>query len=53
MDDDFETPGPSMSRELRAGFDSECGCCFGQIFEGDLIKMCDGEALCEECWEYP
>lgn len=36
---------------LRAQFDSRCPGCGDQIHEGDLIRLVDGEWLCETCAE--
>lgn len=32
-----------------ASFESDCGHCFGQIYEGDQIRYLDGQVACEDC----
>lgn len=39
-----------FSREFPAGFDSDCGECFGMISEGDMIRMGPNGATCEDCY---
>lgn len=34
-----------------ARYDSECGWCFGDIYQGDTIRAVDGEYVCEHCGE--
>lgn len=34
-----------------AAFDSDCGECVSDIYEGDRVRYVDGVVVCEECGE--
>ena len=40
-----------MPRTFTARFDSECGHCFGTIFEGDEVGWRDDEVVHDQCME--
>lgn len=44
---------PSASRPFMASYDGDCGECGGMIEEGDMIRMLDGVAIHDECWDEP
>lgn len=41
----------SASKPFPARFDSSCDECGGFIEEGDEIRMSDGAAIHDECWD--